>query len=312
MNEKGHILPWVSIIKAMRPVDFERLAALGSLRKFYRLAWRLFGVNIALVHPDGHQARRLGGPRTVSPFCGRMHTLRPGSLAHCRECDLAHLQEARRLGRTLRYRCFAGMTEYYIPITLDGEAIAFLQCGQILDSPPGPRDWLRTRKALESRSIDPTGLEPYFYRMRVISPRAQEDLVALLDLFGNYIAQTHQRLSLLSEGWDSQIAGRAMSYINSRLADPLPLDEIAKAACTSKRNLTRVFRRETGMTVVDFIHERRVARACRMLASGGETCARIAYASGFGSVQQFNRVFKRLKGTTPTAWRRALRRRGVI
>ncbi len=288
----------------MRPIDFDRLAALGSLRKFYRLAWRLFGVNIALVHPNGGQALRLGGPRTVSPFCASLHRVFPKSLASCLECDRRHLEAARRGAQILRYRCFAGMTEYYIPITLDGETIAFLQCGQILDRPPGEKEWKRTRRALADRSIDASPLEPFFRRSRIIAPGAQEDLVALLDLFGNYIAQTHQRLSLLAESWNSQIAGRAQSYIANHLADPLSLDAIARAACTSKRNLTRVFLRETGMTVVDFVHERRVARACRQLSCTRETCARTAYACGFGSVQQFNRVFRRLKGATPSAWRR--------
>ena len=296
----------------MRPIDFHRLAALGSLRKFYRLAWRLFRVNIALVHPDGGQVLRLGGPRTVSPFCARLHRVFPPSLDSCRECDLRHLQEARRRGGILRYRCFAGMTEYYIPIALDGEIIAFLQCGQILDRPPGKKEWDRARRALGARSIDASPLEPFFRRSRVIAPAAQEDLVALLDLFGNYIARTHQRLSLLAESWDSQIVGRAQSHITNHLADTLPLDEVARAACTSKRNLTRVFLKETGMTVVDFVHERRVVRACRQLSCTRETCAQTAYACGFGSVQQFNRVFLRLKGTTPSAWRRSRRASGRI
>jgi AraC-like DNA-binding protein len=292
--------------------DFDRLAGLSSLRKFYRLAWRLFRVNIALVHPEGVQARRLGGPRTVSPFCARLHSAFPQSLRICRQCDRRHLEVARLQGRLLRYRCFAGLNEYYIPIALDGEILAFLQCGQILDREPGRKEWERTRRALAAFSIDAAPLEPHFHRIRVIPPRAQEDMVALLDLFGNYIARAHQQLSLLAEAWNSQVVGRARSFINNRLASPLALDEIARAACTSKRNLTRVFLKETGMTVVDFIHERRIDRACRQLSWTRETCARIAYTCGFGSIQQFNRVFRQLKGAAPSVWRRgAARLRGA-
>lgn len=288
----------------MPAVDFTRLASLGPLRKCYRLVWRLFGVNVAMVHPEGHPTRRLGGPRTVSPFCGKMHRLFPGSLRICQECDRRHLEEARRRGEIFRYRCFVGLTEYYIPIHLDGEILAFLQCGQILDGPPGPAEWARARRALAARQIDPAPLESAFFRVRVIPPRDQEDLAALLELFGDYIARLHQQLSLLEEDWASQIVGRARSYISSHLGEDLPLGDIAQAACTSRRNLTRVFRRETGRTVGQFIRESRVARACQRLAATQETCARIAYSCGFGSVQQFNRVFRRLKGTTPSAWRR--------
>jgi len=295
--------------EAMRPLDFERLASLPSLRKFYGLAWRLFRVNIALVHPDGVSTRRLGGPRTVSPFCARLHRLFPHALDRCRECDRRHLEEARRAGGILRYRCYAGLTEYYIPIVLDGEPVAFLQCGQILDRPPGKGDWERTRRALAACGIDPKPLGAAFHRSRVLPPRAQKDLVALLELFGNYIARAHQQLSLLAEDWHGQILGRARSYILGHLGEPLPLEEIARAACTSKRNLTRVFRRQTGKTVLEFIHERRIARACQMLEGTGETCARIAFACGFGSVQQFNRVFRRLKGRPPSDWRHLRRER---
>jgi len=97
-----------------------------------------------------------------------------------------------------------------------------------------------------------------------------------------------------------------LSFIRNHFTDPISLDDVAMAACTSKRNLTRIFQAKTGLTVLGSIQEMRIARACRQLQTGQMTCVQIAFDCGFGSVQQFNRVFLKLRHCTPLAWQRQL------
>ena len=67
----------------------------------------------------------------------------------------------------------------------------------------------------------------------------------------------------------------------------------------------RLFRKQVGTSVVDFILRRRVARARQLLRQSERTCAEIAFECGFGSVQHFNRIFRRVENVTPTEWRAA-------
>jgi len=54
------------------------------------------------------------------------------------------------------------------------------------------------------------------------------------------------------------------------------------------------------------INELRVGRACRLLAEGEMNVTEIAFACGFSNLSNFNRQFRRLKRTTPRAFRQAV------
>jgi transcriptional regulator GlxA family with amidase domain len=101
--------------------------------------------------------------------------------------------------------------------------------------------------------------------------------------------------------------GRAMTYIEAHLADGLTIEAIAQAANLSTRSLMRLFRKDVGVTVVDFILRRRIARSRQLLQKDGRTCAEIAFECGFGSVQHFNRIFRRYEKSSPTQWRASAR-----
>ena len=58
------------------------------------------------------------------------------------------------------------------------------------------------------------------------------------------------------------------------------------------------------MTVLDSIHQMRIDKACAQLQAGDMTCMQVAFECGFGSVQQFNRVFHKLKQCTPLTWQK--------
>jgi AraC-like DNA-binding protein len=138
--------------------------------------------------------------------------------------------------------------------------------------------------------------------MRSVSPQTQEDLMALLELFGNYIAYAQHQILLAEARLKSSAEELALAYILDHYTEALSLDDIAKVAVTSKRSLTRNFREHTGKTILETIQEMRITQACTLLRAGEMKCAEIAYEVGFGSVQQFNRVFHKLRQCTPNAW----------
>lgn len=65
----------------------------------------------------------------------------------------------------------------------------------------------------------------------------------------------------------------------------------------------RWFKAATGNSFITFLNTARVEKAGQLLMQTDGTIAEIAYASGFESISHFNRVFKRVKGTTPTRFR---------
>lgn len=282
-------------------LSYDQIAGLSILKQFYFLVWRLFGVNIALVSPDLKHSLALGAT-SWSPFCITLRQM--GGEKFCLECDQKYLASCGEQRRSLRYRCWAGLREFIVPIILDGEILAFIQCGQVLDTPPEEVEWSATRQTLLSLGLTYLPPKELFFSQRVISPQTQEDLMTLLELFGNYIAYAQYQILLAEATQQSRIQERALSFIRNHFTEPISLDDVAAASCTSKRNLTRIFQSKMGMTILESIHEMRIARACNQLQSGEMTCTQIAFDCGFGSVQQFNRVFHKLRNCSPQAWQR--------
>ncbi len=191
-----------------------------------------------------------------------------------------------------------------VPIILDGEILAFIQCGQVMDAPPSQADWNATSQILNGLGFDKLPPEELFLSLRVIHPQTQKDLMTLLELFGNYIAYAQYQIQLSEATQQSRTLERALSFIRNHFTEPISLDDIARVACTSKRNLSRLFQAKTGMTVLNSIQQMRIDKACSQIQAGDMTCMQVAFECGFGSVQQFNRVFHKLRQCTPLIWQK--------
>lgn len=291
---------------AGRPLDWQQLTALPAFREFYRLIRRLFGMNIALISPDARCASLLGPGREANPFCRAIQRRREG-MARCRACDAEHARLANRTRQPLRYTCHAGLTEFIIPVVIENEVIALLQCGQVIDRAPSAGDWRKARARLAWVADGTRDLAAAFRHTRVLSAATQEDLISLLKLIAHHAATAHARQLLLQQPARDRVVSQALAYLKQHCCDRVTIDRVSAAAGASRRNLTRLLRLHTGASLVEHVHRLRIARACELLERTEDKIADVALACGFGSIQQFNRVFRSRKGQTPVEWRRQLR-----
>jgi AraC-like DNA-binding protein len=103
---------------------------------------------------------------------------------------------------------------------------------------------------------------------------------------------------------------KARNFIAEHSADELSLTKVAKAASISANHLSEKFKQVTGVNFVDYVARIRFDKTRELLADGDLRISEIAFEVGFQSLSQFNRVFKRLSGKSPTAYRAAQRKRG--
>ena len=75
--------------------------------------------------------------------------------------------------------------------------------------------------------------------------------------------------------------------------------DIAKRIGVSLSRLARVFKSDTGVSLVDYRNQLRLDRFLSLVDSGGGNLLEAAYAAGFGSYSQFHRVFRALRGSSP-------------
>jgi AraC-like DNA-binding protein len=97
---------------------------------------------------------------------------------------------------------------------------------------------------------------------------------------------------------------QVFAVIDARYADHVSLADVAQSVHHSAAHLTTTIRRLTGRTVGDWIIERRMAEARRLLVHTEHTVAQIAARIGYADPAHFIRQFRRTTGNSPGAWRR--------
>lgn len=126
------------------------------------------------------------------------------------------------------------------------------------------------------------------------------------------LAASRERRALASAGFalaegSLDPVDRALRLVHRDFSRALPLAEVAATAGMSETTFTRAFRRATGRSLVAYLRELRVRRACTLLLDRNRAVAEVAGVAGFPSLANFNRRFRQVMGTTPTAFRRRAR-----
>ena len=96
---------------------------------------------------------------------------------------------------------------------------------------------------------------------------------------------------------------KARKYIEQRSTEELSLSKVAKAVHMNPSYLSENFKQVTGMNFVEYVARARFNTACDLLRNPNVRISEIAFAAGFQSLSQFNRVFKKFSGKSPTAYR---------
>jgi AraC-like DNA-binding protein len=90
----------------------------------------------------------------------------------------------------------------------------------------------------------------------------------------------------------------SLQYLDDNFYRPVKIEDLADLANMSYRNYTDQFKRRTGKTVTQYLTERRVEYAKRLMLETDDILFASAEA-GFGDLTHFYRVFKKLAGVTP-------------
>jgi len=104
---------------------------------------------------------------------------------------------------------------------------------------------------------------------------------------------------------------KSRKFIEKHSAEELSLNKVAKAVNVSANHLSEKFKQVTGVNFVDYIAHTRFEKACDLLLNSSLRISEIAFAVGFQSLSQFNRVFKKLSSKSPTEFRQRRRNRAT-
>jgi AraC family transcriptional regulator len=99
---------------------------------------------------------------------------------------------------------------------------------------------------------------------------------------------------------------RVVDYIETHLADKISAVDLADLIKVSMGQLFRAFKISVGVTPFHYLARRRVELACSMMRTTREPLSQVAVACGLCDQAHLCKVFRRVTGMSPSAWRRAM------
>ena len=111
---------------------------------------------------------------------------------------------------------------------------------------------------------------------------------------------------------DSRRVLKVKNFIAKNYMDELRLSTLAEIAGMSPSAFSRFFKLHTGRNLSEYIIEQRLGYASRMLVDTSKGIAEISYQSGFNNLSNFNRIFKKNKGCSPSEFRENYHKTRII
>jgi len=104
-----------------------------------------------------------------------------------------------------------------------------------------------------------------------------------------------------NQDWDR--ISEIVTYIQTHISEKIKVEDLANIAFMHSGSVNRFFKQATGFTLIEYINLMRIGRACELLSNTDKKTSDVAYDCGFNNLSHFNRIFKRVKGVTPKAYR---------
>ena len=277
----------------------------SQIYKDYEQAFReTTGMPLALRATEAFDLPHHDDPKQ-NPFCALMANSNH-SCAACLQLQKKVEQEARLEPKTLK--CFAGLCDSAVPVRVGDNLIAFLQTGQVLLHNPNKTDFATATKQILKwgTQVDMKRLEEAYFNSRVLNKKQHESIVRLLTVFAQHLSTVSNQLLVQESTVESPQVAKARIFITEHQNEDLSLAQVAKAVNVSAFYFCKTFKKATGMTFTDYLARVRVEKVKNLLLNPHKRISEAAYESGFQSLSQFNRVFRRVAGEPPTTYREKL------
>ncbi len=244
----------------------------------------------------------LHGAKNLSPFCMLM-AAKSKSCAACLE--LQQRAEASAGNGAVTLECFAGLSESLVPVRQGENIIAYLQTGQVLLHTPTEKQFRAAITQLKkwNASIDLAAMREAFFATRVLTKAHYEATVRLLGSFAGHLSLVTNELMIKEAASEPPAVVRARTFIAEHLGEQLSLNQVAQAAHMSAFYFCKIFKGATSLTFTDYIARARVEKTKQLLLNPHTRVSEAAYEAGFQSLSQFNRVFRRIVGESPSTYR---------
>lgn len=276
-------LPWIDPVRTSAGLGWERLYVSTQAEQPYRSSFCSARTHQLILHLDGPVSVRRGHGRLGTP----RRVLPGGLFLHPAAHDLTV-----ELGGDLR-TTHVYLTDEAVQEAADGQGRVELA-----------EELGRSDPLIEQVVLGLDGV------LRGWEPTARTYVDHLSVLLAAQLARYHSVRPARGQpagrpGLSGRQLAAAREVMEARLAEPIPLADLAAATSLSVSQFSRQFKASTGETPHRFLMRLRAETACRLLRSTTMPIPEVATRCGFSHQEHLTRVLRAQSGTTPAAVRRA-------
>lgn len=196
--------------------------------------------------------------------------------------------------------CYAGVEEYVYPITCEEKLVMCVHVSGYRGKLPRSKKLAeRTEKYVGSKFSD-------FYTLLSANPPERAQIERIVSPFSYMISELYRKCRGREIEYSPQKAvfNKAITYIYNNYAYKITCADVADFVCYSEAYLRRIFYKECGKPIMEYINGVRLTQAEKMLAETKMSVTDIAFAVGFSDSNYFSCVFKKKYKLPPKAYRK--------
>ena len=215
------------------------------------------------------------------------------------QSDLSKLHHVDETKKSLTYICPFGIFEAITPILKNGSVIAYLFFAMGMEDREGC-DELPLKRALElAPALNAEHLRQCIIEIPHYSRKTLEAYADLLRLMAQYIEVN----DLISDD-ERSLGVLIQNYVQRNIGSKITLGDLSWNLHCSTVTLTEHFKREFGMTIMQYVAKERMKYAEELLLEGELSVHDIAEKCGYPDVEYFSRNFKSVHGVSPREWKK--------
>lgn len=196
--------------------------------------------------------------------------------------------------------CYAGVEEYVYPITCEEKLVMCVHVSGYREKLPRSKKLAeRTEKYVGSKFSD-------FYTLLSANPPERAQIERIVSPFSYMISELYRKCCERKNEFSLQkdVFNKAITYIYNNYAYKITCADVADFVCYSEAYLRRIFYKECGKPIMEYINGVRLTQAEKMLAETKMSVTDIAFAVGFSDSNYFSCVFKKKYKLPPKAYRK--------
>ncbi len=262
------------------------------LRDFHNLT----GICVCVLDQDFQKL--VAFPKNTNPFCMLIQST-PEGHRRCFASDHTLLCACAECRETVIHRCHAGLTDMVVPILHEGTLLGYILFGQLRQTDGKDVSFEEIYQNISDLGLDLAKLKDTYRGLIFSDPEKIRSAAGLVE-----ILTKHVWLEQLIRPVSNEKFEEMTTYIDGHLTDELTVPALCQRFHLSKNSLYDYFRTGAGVTVKEFVTDRRMLQADRLLISTDFPIYEICERIGVDNPHSFFRAFKKRYGMSPLQYRK--------